>query len=217
MSSAPALIATGSRRNALSVPLAAPRPHGRAAPSASAAVIIMNLTAAMDSQHPPPLIRPGEQADELAVLTMLDEAVAWMVARGQSGQWGDQPWSQAEKGRRAVHDMVEGGGLHVLERHQRVLGALDVGHRPDYAEPVDVSELYVRLVLTSRAEAGHSLGRLLIAKAVELARDRGALLLRVDCWAGAPSLVAWYESCGFSRSHTFSIGDWHGQMLEKPL
>jgi GNAT superfamily N-acetyltransferase len=178
--------------------------------------MITSLTTA-DSQHPEPRIRPAEQGDELALLTMLDEAVAWMVARGQSGQWGDQPWSATEKGRRAVHDMVEGGGLHVLEKSQRVVGALEVGDRFDYAQPVDVSELYVRLVLTSRAEAGRSLGRLLIEKAIELARGRGAVVLRVDCWAGAPSLVAWYESCGFSRSHTFSLGDWHGQVLEKSM
>jgi GNAT superfamily N-acetyltransferase len=104
----------------------------------------------------------------------------------------------------------------VLERCQRVVGAVEVGDRPGYAQPVEVDELYVQLVLTSRAEAGHSLGRLLIEKASELARERGAELLRVDCWAGA-SLVAWYESCGFLRSHTFRVGDWEGQVFEKPI
>lgn len=162
-------------------------------------------------------IRPGEPSDELPLLAIFDEAVAWLVARGQRGQWGDQPWSHAEKGRRTVRGMVQGGGLYVLERCQRVVGALEVGDRFDYAQPVDVSELYVRLVLTSRAEAGQSLGRLLIEHAVQLARERGAALLRVDCWAGAPRLVAWYESCGFVRSHTFSLGDWHGQLLERAL
>jgi GNAT superfamily N-acetyltransferase len=179
--------------------------------------MIVSLSTVIESQYPDPRIRPGEQDDELALLNMLDEAVAWMVARGQSGQWGDQPWSQAEKGRRAVHGMVNGGGLHVLERCRSVVGALEVGDPVDYAHPVDVRELYVRLVLTSRAEAGRSLGRLLIEKAVELAREQGSELLRVDCWAGAPGLVAWYESCGFSRSHTFRLGDWHGQVLEKPI
>jgi len=127
------------------------------------------------------------------VLSMLDEAVAWMVARGQSGQWGDEPWSATEKGRQAVQSMVDGGGLHVLEKCERVVGALEVGGRPDYAQPVDLSELYIRLVLTSRAEAGNSLGRLLIEKSLNLARESGAVMLRVDCWAGAPTLVAWYE------------------------
>lgn len=170
-----------------------------------------------DSQQLEPRIRPGEPGDELALLRMFDEAVAWLVARGQADQWGDKPWSQAEKGRRTIRGVVQGGGLHVLERCQRVVGALEVGDRFEYAQPVDVSELYVRLVLTSRAEAGHSLGRLLLEEAVALARRRGAALIRVDCWAGAPSLVAWNESCGFSRSHTYSLGNWHGQVLEKSV
>jgi hypothetical protein len=177
----------------------------------------IETVSAIYSKHPEQRMRPGEQGDELVVLDMLDEAVAWMVARGQSGQWGDQPWSQGEEGRQAVRDWVEGGGLHVLERCQRVVGALEVGDRPNYAQPLDVDELYVRLVLTSRVEAGHSLGRLLIEKAAELARERAAELLRVDCWAGAPTLVAWYESCGFLRSHTFTVGGWQGQVLEKPV
>ncbi len=171
----------------------------------------------MEGQQQEPRIRPGGPSDELALLAMLDEAVTWLVARGQPGQWGDQPWSQAEKGRRTVRGLVEGGGLYVLEQRQRVVGAVEVGDPFEYAQPVDVSGLSLRLGLTSGAEAGQSLGRLLIDKAVELARDRGAALLRVDCWAGAPSLVAWYESCGFERSHTFSLGDWHGQVLERPV
>ena len=39
-------------------------------------------------------------------------------------------------------------------------------------------------------------------------------LLRVDCWAEAPGLVAWYERQGFTRSGTFELADgWHGQVL----
>src|SRR3954465_5205598 len=47
-------------------------------------------------------IRPGTPDDEGALLALFDEAVAWMVARGQTGQWGDRPFSQrAETGARA--------------------------------------------------------------------------------------------------------------------
>ncbi len=148
---------------------------------------------------------------------MLDEAVAWLVARGQTGQWGDQPWSHGEQGRETVRAWVEGGGLHLLEIDGCAVGALEVGARPPYAEPVRARELYIRLLVTSRAEAGRSLGGLLIERAVELARDRGAELLRVDCWAGAPGLVGWYERQGFTRSHTFSKDGWQGQVLERGL
>ena len=39
-------------------------------------------------------IRPGSPADYDALLALFDEAVAWMVARGQEGQWGSRPFSE---------------------------------------------------------------------------------------------------------------------------
>jgi hypothetical protein len=56
---------------------------------------------------------------------------------------------------------------------------------------------------------------------VALARERGVEQLRVDCWAGAPSLVGWYERVGFERSGTFELDGpldgWRGQLLTMPL
>jgi GNAT superfamily N-acetyltransferase len=80
---------------------------------------------------------------------------------------------------------------------------------------LDVPELYIRLVLTSRRFAGNKLGDLLIEEALDLARRHGAAIVRVDCWAGAPSLVAWYESQGFARSDTFTIDGWNGHVLAR--
>ena len=50
-------------------------------------------------------------------------------------------------------------------------------------------------------------------RAIEETRAAGVSLLRVDCWAGAPSLVAWYEAQGFRRSGTFLVGEWAGQVF----
>jgi hypothetical protein len=57
----------------------------------------------------------------------------------------------------------------------------------------------------------------------EAAAD-GVSVLRVDCWAGSPRLVGWYEEHGFERTETFSVkvtldegeGDveWIGQVLQ---
>ena len=56
-----------------------------------------------------------------------------------------------------------------------------------------------------------------MAAAVKEARDAGAAVLRVDCWAGAPPLVAWYERQGFVRSGTFDVGGWIGQVFTMAL
>jgi hypothetical protein len=57
----------------------------------------------------------------------------------------------------------------------------------------------------------------LVRRAVEEARAGGIPLLRVDCWAGAPPLVAWYERQGFTRSGTFEVTGWKGQVLSMEL
>jgi GNAT superfamily N-acetyltransferase len=160
-------------------------------------------------------MRPARAGDEGPLLGMFDEAVAWLVERGQSEQWGSEPWSQADKGRRAVRSLVQDGGLQMLERDGVVIGALEVGQRFEHVKALDVPELYIRLVLTSRRFAGNKLGDLLIEEALDLARRHGAAIVRVDCWAGAPSLVAWYESQGFARSDTFTIDGWNGHVLAR--
>jgi GNAT superfamily N-acetyltransferase len=167
--------------------------------------------------HGEHLIRPARAEDEAPLLAMFDEAVAWLVERGQSDQWGSEPWSQAEKGRQAVRSLVQGGGLYMLERDGVLVGAMAVGQRAEHVEALDVPELYIRLVLTSRRFSGNKFGDRLIEEALDLARRRDAAVVRVDCWAGAPSLVAWYESQGFTRSDTFTIDGWTGQVFARPV
>lgn len=97
------------------------------------------------------------------------------------------------------------------------MGVLVVGDAPAYAGPALVPELYVNLLLSSRRLAGCGIGGALVSRAIELAHERGAGILRVDCWAEAPPLVRWYEGQGFARSHTFELNGWRGQVLEMHL
>jgi hypothetical protein len=60
----------------------------------------------------------------------------------------------------------------------------------------------------------------MVRRAVADARANGSKVLRVDCWADAPELVAWYERHGFVRSATFTVdvrGGWYGQVFEMKL
>ena len=155
-------------------------------------------------------LRPGGPDDADAVLELFDEAIAWLVARGQTGQWGTEPASQRPRLRERVAGWAGGGGLWIAEDEGRAIGALVVGERPPHVAPVEEPELYVELLLTSRARAGEGIGALLVEHARALAGER---LLRVDCWAGAPALVAWYERQGFERSGTFDVEGWPGQVF----
>jgi GNAT superfamily N-acetyltransferase len=134
-------------------------------------------------------IRRGGPGDADAVIALFDEAVAWMVARGQTGQWGSEPMSRNEKMVARVRSWARGDGLWMMEDEGSSVGALVVGERPPHVHPVDEPELYVELVLSSRARAGERIGARLVEHAVGLAESAGVPLLRVDCWAGAPRLV----------------------------
>lgn len=109
------------------------------------------------------------------------------------------------------------GGLWIAEEADDPVGALVVGNAPPYVDPVLEPELYVLLLLTSRRHAGKGYGATLLGHARTLARERGAGLLRVDCWAGAPALVAWYERHGFARAGTYEAQGWSGQVLAQRL
>ena len=102
-------------------------------------------------------------------------------------------------------------------RFRGPVGVLVVGPAPAYAPPAPVPELYVILLLSSRESAGQGIGGQLVSKAVELGYERGAEILRVDCWAHAPGLVRWYEKQGFTRSSRFELNGWQGQIFTMQL
>jgi ribosomal protein S18 acetylase RimI-like enzyme len=162
--------------------------------------------------------RIGGAADADWLLGLFDEAVVWMVARGQSKQWGDEPLSQTEAGRATVSRMCGGGGLRVGAVDGEAVAALVVGEHPQWVDPIPEPELYIELLLVSRRHAGRRIGEGLIDAALAEARAQGAMVVRVDCWAGAPSLVAWYEARGFERTGTFTVKrDWVGQIFSLRL
>lgn len=150
------------------------------------------------------------------MLALIDEAVAWMVARGQTAQWGSIPWSERPSASRRVHEMAA-RDLWLARDGDRVVGAVVLGDRPAHVAPVPAREAYVQLLVTARSHSGEGLGGALLDAAREHAVAQGAELMRVDCWAGAPPLVRWYEGQGFRRTETFDVDGWIGQVFEQPL
>lgn len=162
-------------------------------------------------------IRPGDETDGPAVIAMFDEAIAWLVERGQTGQWGATPFSERPGIRERVYGFKVGGGLHIAEWKGEPVGVLVVGPAPAYAPPAPLPELYIVLLMSSRRMIGHGIGAALVARAIEVAYERNAEILRVDCWAHAPGLVHWYEKQGFSRSNRFELNGWQGQIFTMEL
>jgi len=162
-------------------------------------------------------IRHGSVADTQLLLDLFDEAVAWLVERGQPDQWGERPWSSRPETLAFVDKLVGSGGLRIAELDGEPVGALVVGERPGHVPPVDLPELYVNLLLTSRRHAGKQLGARLVDVAIDEARAADRAVLRVDCWAGAPTLIAWYQRQGFTPAGTFELNGWKGQIFNMSL
>jgi GNAT superfamily N-acetyltransferase len=162
-------------------------------------------------------IRLGDEADGPAVIAMFDEAVAWLVERGQTGQWGATPFSERPGIRERVYGFRAGGGLLIAEVRREPVGVLVVGPAPAYAPSAPLPELYIILLISSRRLIGRGIGAALVNKAIEIAYERKAEVLRVDCWAHAPGLVRWYEKQGFTRSSRFELNGWQGQIFTMEL
>jgi len=162
----------------------------------------------------------GGPADAAALLGLFDDAVAWLVARGQTGQWGSEPFSAQPAQVERVESWAAGGGLWLARPRGdagEAAGAIVLGDAHDYVPPPDRPELYVQVLLTASAWRGGGVGAALVAHAEALAREQGATQLRVDCWAGVPELPAAYERLGFRRTGSFEVRGWPGAILARPL
>jgi GNAT superfamily N-acetyltransferase len=164
-------------------------------------------------------IRSGDAADVPAVMAMFDEAIAWMVARGNTEQWGTEPRSSQPEQVESITRRVEETDLWIAELDGAPVGALMTDDKPPaYVEPIGEPELYVSLLLTSRQYAGRGIGAELLAYARSLAVEQEVALVRVDCHRGGDgSLVRYYERNGFVRTHPFTVRGWPGQVLEQRL
>ncbi|BBJ43865.1 GCN5 family N-acetyltransferase [Streptomyces antimycoticus] len=164
-------------------------------------------------------VRPGSLADAPAILDMLDSAVAWMNARGNTEQWGTTPYSQKTGGVARVQRYTTENAPYIAELDGTPVGAmvLDSGPSPQVPiAPAGEPERYVRLLVSDRQRAGLGIGAALLAHAVEETRRARVGLLRVDCWAGGGGeLVAFYERNGFTATDRFLSGSWPGQVLAR--
>jgi len=147
------------------------------------------------------LAGPGQLAD---VLTVLDEAAAWLQGRGIA-QWPprfEPSWVTGAIGR---------GETWLV----KVGGTVSATVTLDLADPVwddiDGSALYVHRMAVRRPAAG--LGAVVLRWAAGVARERGRAALRLDCVAANTKLRAYYERAGFAYRGDFTVAGAPGQRL----
>ena len=161
-------------------------------------------------------IRAGSTEDFDDIIALMDEAVAWLAGQGRTGQWGSEPFSSRQASVDHMRREVEGNDLWMAEIDGEPVGAMLLGEAPTrYVDPVEERELFLHLLVTSRRVIGQGVGRALVDRAIDVARERGIDLIRVDCYGGDDrKLVRAYERLGFTPTHVVMVNEWPAQVLE---
>jgi ribosomal protein S18 acetylase RimI-like enzyme len=165
--------------------------------------------------------------DTDAVVSLYDQAVAWLAARGRTGQWGTTPFSARPDAVALIRGRAGSGTMWLAHTGAQLLGAIVLGDKPPvYIKPAVGSagepEIYISGFITSRALRARTAGRTLLDHAITTARRAGINLLRLDCYAGGDGgLVRYYESVGFQQVSRFIIelmgAPYTGCLLQKRL
>ena len=145
---------------------------------------------------------PDQAAD---VLSLLDEAAAWLRDRGIV-QWPahfEASW---------VEKAISRGETWLVEAG----GAIEATVTLDWSDPVwadtEGSAGYLHRMAVRRQGAG--LGPVIIAWAADLSRQRGCGALRLDCVSSNGRLRAYYEKAGFAHRGDVTVGGAPGQRLK---
>lgn len=164
------------------------------------------------------VVRTGDESDEPLLLDLFDASINWMVSRGQTEQWGSTPFSEIPARVAAVQKWASAGGLYICERDGRPAAAMVLGDAQPYVSPAVEPEVYVVVLVGSHEPFARGAGAHLLSVADDVARARNIPLLRVDCFAGNDgALVRYYERCGYTRTETFQVESWPGQVLERRI
>jgi len=157
-------------------------------------------------------IAPAQPAEVDTVLSILEEAAAWLHARGIVEQWPltfSHEFEAEHVAAREVYLARLGeqavGTLMLLWSDSRVWGDL-----PDDAG-------YVHGLAIRRAVAGQGLGRRMLAWAEIMILAAGRRYLRLDCWAENAALCRYYERAGFSSRGRIELRGWPCALFEKDL
>jgi GNAT superfamily N-acetyltransferase len=168
-------------------------------------------------------IRPAVAGDEESILTVTDEAAAWLVRHRLSEQWGAEPPSWEPVFVARASSWVSDGEAVVAVDADGVVQAYAVtgSFPPPYMDEVvarrAIEDAYYVYTVASRMRAeSRGAGRSLIMWAVEQARGLGVTYLRLDCWARNARLRAYYEGLGFEECDAYVDEGWPGAVLQLP-
>jgi len=138
---------------------------------------------------------PAGVDDVEAFVALLEAAARWMVERGIE-QW--RPGAMIAQ-RAVFADAQAKGELLVVKEAGRVVGGVVLRAQPDpiWTDRPTVGALYVSKLVIAGSRVGANLGARILAEVEDIAVDRGARWLRLDCVATNYALSRYYQRLGY--------------------
>jgi ribosomal protein S18 acetylase RimI-like enzyme len=146
-------------------------------------------------------VERARTGDAPAILALYEEAAEWLTSRGIR-QWESGAWPPD-----AIARGISDGEVFVVRAGASLAAALAIADGdPDVWGASDGSALYLHKLTVSRESAGSGLGRRLLDWALDEARARGRVRLRLDCVASNTVLRRYYRAAGFAERGEVDLG-----------
>jgi RimJ/RimL family protein N-acetyltransferase len=160
-------------------------------------------------------IRPATPAELDDVLSVLDEAAAWLNSIGVTQQWPTS-FSRDASERALVETQLRLGQFHLAYLDGLAVGVFRLITKDPQAWPEPDAEeaLYLHSFAVRRAVAGSDVALNMLAWARGHAAKDGRSELRLDCWAGNARLRRYYASAGFAFRGERSVAMSNGGYFE---
>lgn len=140
------------------------------------------------------------------VLGVLDEAAAWLQARGVR-QWPDRFEPQW------VREGLQRGWTWLVSRGDEIAATVTLDWSDALWDDVGGTAGYVHRFAVRRSAAG--LGPVILDWAGASTRRQGGTALRLDCVAANGRLRAYYEAAGFVHRGDVAVGGAPGQRADE--
>jgi ribosomal protein S18 acetylase RimI-like enzyme len=136
----------------------------------------------------------AQPSDLEGVLSILEEARQWLLAKGIPEQW---PRPHPPE---AIAWRIECRETYLAYHHGQAIATFTLqGSDVQTWGDLPGEAMYVHGLAVRRAFAGQQIGEQLLQLAAEICTAMGKPYLRLDCWAGNTTLSQYYERVGFER------------------
>jgi ribosomal protein S18 acetylase RimI-like enzyme len=155
-------------------------------------------------------VREARPADLDAVLSILEDAVRWMVSQRFSG------WTPDSFSRRRIAEIIDRGEMYLALLGGRAAGTFALQWTDDETWGRGKDDAgYVHGLAIHRDFAGMALGRELLGWSEERVSRSGKKYLRLDCVAENEALNAYYQRAGFDYRGQTTVRGLEVSLYEK--